>query len=42
MDAIINVRRLTDIAETVWKNADIVPQQLEAHCITVPHVRAYI
>ena len=41
MDAIINVRALTDIAETVQKNTDIVPQQLAACGITIPHVTAY-
>ena len=42
MDAIINVRALTDIAETVQKNTDIVPQQLAACGITISHIRAYI
>ena len=31
---------LADIAETVQKKADIVPKQLAAHGITIPHVRA--
>ena len=35
MDATINGRTLTDSAETVKKNTDIVPQQLAAHGLTI-------
>ena len=38
MDEIINGRTLTDIAETVQKNTDIVPKPLAAHGIIIPHV----
>ena len=40
MDGTINGTTITDILETVQKNRDIVPKQLAAHGITIPHVRS--
>ena len=42
MDGTINGRTLTDIAEAIQKNTDLVPKQLAANGITIPHVRTYI